>query len=90
MARVFDRNERDPKRHIYVPVSDHLSHQFLVSIPLIDPESAALVYGILNIGTFSAEQADVLRPLGDKDQIGKLTGYAQAFVLKRLLEHLKM
>jgi hypothetical protein len=90
MARVFDRNEKDPKRHIYVPVSARLHHQFLVSIPLIDPESAGLVYGILNIGTFSASQADILRPLGCKDEMEKLTGYAQAFVLKRLLECLKM
>ncbi len=90
MARVFDRAEKDPKRHIYLPVTEHLRHRFLVSIPLIDPESAALVYGILNIGTFSAAQAELLRALGSKEQIERLTGYAQAFVLKRLLECLKM
>ncbi len=90
MARVFDRTEKDPKRHIYVPVSEHLRHQFLLSVPLIDPESAALVYGILNIGTFSEPQAELLRPLSAKEEIEKLTGFAQAFVLKRLLEYFKM
>jgi len=67
-----------------------LRHQFLLSVPLIDPESAALVYGILNIGTFSEPQAELLRPLSAKEEIEKLTGFAQAFVLKRLLEYFKM
>jgi hypothetical protein len=90
MARVFDRTEKDPKRHIYIPVSESLRHRFLISLPLIDPGSAALLYGILNIGTFSAAQADMLRPSGSKGEIEGLTVYAQAFVLKRLLECLKM
>jgi hypothetical protein len=90
MARVFDSIEKDPKRHIYVPISEDLRHRFLVSIPILDPDSAALVYGILNIGTFSDSQAEVLRPLGEKEQVEKLTGYAQAFVLTRLIESLKI
>jgi hypothetical protein len=90
MARVFDRTEPDPKRHIYVPLPENLQHQFLLSIPLIDPQSAALVYGILNIGTFSVSQADLLRSLSSKEEIERLAGYAQAYVLKRLLECLKM
>ncbi len=91
MARVFDRTQKDdPERQIYVPVSERLRHHFLLSIPLIDRGSAALVYGILNVGTFSAPQAELLRPLGAKEKIEELTGYAQAFVLKRLLECLKM
>lgn len=91
MARVYDPAEKtDPQRQIYVPVSERLRHHFLLSIPLIDPQSAALVYGILNVGTFSASQAELLRPLGTKEKIEELTTYAQAFVLKRLLECLKM
>jgi hypothetical protein len=90
MARVYDPIEKDRKRHIYVPLSEALRHRFLVSVPLIDPDSDALVYGILNIGTFSDSQAEVLRPLGDKPQMEKLAGYAQAFVLTRLLESLKI
>ena len=89
MARVFDCNDKDAKRHIYISLEDTPPHQFLVSVPLIDPDSAALVYGILNIGTFSSAEAQVLRMLGGADQIQKLTGYAQAFVLKRLLESME-
>ena len=90
MARVFDPIEKDSKRHIYVAISEPLRHRFLVSVPLIDPDSAALVYGILNVGTFSDSQADVLRPLGDKQNVEKLASYAQAFVLTRLMEGLKI
>jgi hypothetical protein len=90
MARAFDANEKNYKRHIYLSVSGDLRHRFLISLRLIDTESAALVYGILNIGTFSDAQAEALRPLGDQQQVKKLTGYAQAFVLRRILEGLKI
>lgn len=89
-ARLFDPTAKDPKSHIYLPVSESLRHRFLVSLPLIDPDSAALVYGILNIGTFSDTQAEVLRPLWEQEQVERLTGYAQSFVLKRLLESFNM
>jgi hypothetical protein len=91
MARVYDRQEKDPKRHIYLPFSDpQMEHRFLISIPLIDSQSAALIYGILNIGTFSAQQADLLRPLGEKANMEAITNFAQAYVLKRLLERFSM
>jgi hypothetical protein len=90
MARVFDRIAKDPKRHIYVPISDSLRHSFLISVPLIDPQSSALVYGILYFGTFSEQQADVLRSLGETEQVLRITNYAQEYVLKRLLKELRM
>lgn len=90
MARIYDRNEKDPKRHIYIPISDSTPHRFLVSIPLIDKKSEALLYGILNVGTFSEEQAEMLRPMAAPEQIETLTSWAQSYVLKRLLEVLKM
>lgn len=90
MARVFDRSENDPKRHIYVPISPSHAHRFLVSIPLIDPTSDALIYGILNFGTFADDQAELMRGLGAAQEIQNLTSYAQSYVLKRLLELLKL
>jgi hypothetical protein len=90
MARVFDDTERDPKRHIYVPIPKVPRHRFLVSVPLIDRDSAALVYGILNVGTFSDRQAEVLRLLGTAEQVEGIAGYAQSYVLTRLLEELKI
>jgi hypothetical protein len=90
MARIYDGTEKDPKRHIYIAVSERLRHRFLISVPLIDPESAAMIYGILNIGTFSEPFAEILRPLGQPDEVERLASYAQAYVLQRLLEALKM
>lgn len=90
IARVFDDNERDAKRHIYIQSPSSLRHKFLVSVPLLDAESSALIYGILNIGTYSDSQAEQLRCLASSDQVEQLTGYAQAYVLKRLLEAARM
>lgn len=90
MVRIFDRSEKDPKRHIYVSPAGAPQHSFLISVPLLDPNSAALVYGIPNIGTFSDEYAEVLRPLAEPEQIEKIMTYVQVFVLKRLLETVKL
>jgi hypothetical protein len=89
-ARVFDRDERDPKRHVYVSKKGAQPHSFLVSIPLLDPDSAAVVYGILNIGTFSESYAPVLRPIGEAQAIEHITSYVQSYVVKKLLEALKV
>jgi pimeloyl-ACP methyl ester carboxylesterase len=90
MARVFDQKERDPKRHVYVPISPSRPHSFLVSIPLIDPESDALIYGILNIGTIDSEQAELLRKVGASQEVQSTTSYVQSYVLKRLMELLRL
>jgi hypothetical protein len=90
MVRVFDLKERDPKRHVYVPIPPSRPHRFLVSIPLIDPDSDALIYGILNIGTLDDEQAELLRKIGASEEVQSITGYAQSYVLKRLMELLKL
>jgi hypothetical protein len=90
MARVFDLNEKDPKRHVYVHIPGSPSHRFLVSIPLIDPDSETLVYGILNFGTFTDDQAELLRKIGAAQEVQSMTGYAQSYVLKRLMELLKI
>jgi hypothetical protein len=90
MARVFDQNETDQKRHVYIPIPNSPSHRFLVSIPLIDPDSDALIYGILNFGTFSEDQAELLRKIGAASEVQSMTSYAQTYVLKRLMELLKL
>jgi hypothetical protein len=89
-TRVFDHDEKDPKRHIYVSRKGVQPHSFLISVPLLDPDSAALVYGIVNIGTFSDDFAAILRPLGAAHEIEKLTAYAQSYVLQQLLDALKI
>jgi len=86
IARVYDQNEADPKRHVYVQVTPPRPHRFLISIPLIDPNSDALVYGILNFGTFAEDQAEVLRKMGSAPEVQNTTSYAQSYVLKRLKE----
>lgn len=90
MARVYDLNETDPKRHIYVPIPGAFRHCFLVSVPLIDPSSNALIYGILNLGTSSKEQAELLRQFGTAPGIEDLTSHAQSYVLHRLKELIRL
>jgi hypothetical protein len=90
IARVFDLNEKDPKSHVYVPIPGSPGHRFLVSIPLIDPDSDALVYGILNFGTFTDEQAELLRKIGAPQEVQSMTNYVQSYVLKRLIELVKL
>jgi len=89
-GQVFDLDEKNPKRHVYVPISDSLRHRFLISVPLFDPVSEALIYGILNFGTFSDDQAALLRRLGGAEEIERFTSYVQSYVLKRLMELLRL
>jgi hypothetical protein len=90
VVRIFDPAGKNPKNRVYVPVSRALSHRFLISLPLIDPASDALVFGILNVGTFDSAQADILRPLAGEKQMEEIGNHAQSFVLKRLLQLLKL
>jgi hypothetical protein len=90
VARIFDPADKNPKNRIYVPISKSLSHRFLISLPLIDPESDALVFGILNIGTFDTAQAEILRPLAGDKEMEEIGNHAHSFVLKRVLELLKL
>jgi hypothetical protein len=89
MARVYDPAENDPKRHIYKPANS-FRHRFLVSVPLIDPASNGLIYAILNLGTKSDDQAELLRKFGTAPGIEDLTSHAQSYVLKRLKELIKL
>jgi len=91
MARIYDWNdESNPKRHIYKTLPGAFRHRFLISVPLIDPRSTALIYGILNLGTSSEDQAELLRKFGKKPGIEKLTDHAQTYVLKRLKELIRV
>jgi hypothetical protein len=92
MARVFDRAkaEEDVRSSAYVDIPAAPKHEVLFSIPLIDPDQLSLIYGILNIGTFQKEQADELRLLDTPENIELLTNTAQAYVLKRLREIVKI
>jgi hypothetical protein len=48
------------------------------------------IYGILNFGTFSDEQAELLRRLGAAQEVQIITNYVQSYVLKRLMELSKL
>ncbi len=90
MARVYDLNETNPKHHIYIALPNAFRHRFLLSIPLIDRSSDALIYGILNFGTSSEEQAELLRKFGRGPGMEDLTTQAQTYALKRLKELIKL
>jgi hypothetical protein len=89
IARVYDRQQRNPKSRIYVAIPGAPQHVVLFSIPLLDQGSSSLVYAILNIGTFSVTQGELLRVLVSTD-VASMTNYAQSYVLKRLIELLNM
>jgi len=86
IVRTFDPRSTSPDQRTYVEVPGRPAHTILFSIPLIDPKSESLVYGILNVGATSEEQGDLLRELNDQDAIRQLIDTAQSYVLTRLLE----
>lgn len=90
IVRVFDAHSTDLENLTYMEVPGIPRHAILFSIPLIGTPSPALVYGILNLGTFSDDQAEVLRVLARQDLIRQIVEVANTYVLTRLLELFKM
>jgi predicted phosphodiesterase len=95
MARSYDRSLPGENRQTYVPHPDFPPHEVLFSMPLVGtPEEDAaaqydnkeLIYGVLNVGTFSADQGVALRVLLNQPGFQWLQQITQAYVLKRLLE----
>jgi len=87
-AQVYERRKvaGDPKRHAYVQIPGFPYHEVLCSLPLTSPAAPQLIFGILNVGTFSADQADALRSLNAPESMEWMSGVAHSLVLSRLLE----
>jgi len=85
ILRCFDSKIPDPKRHTYVLIPDYPQHEILYSMPLRHPEDNALIYGILNVGSFERHQANLLRSLNTDEGNLWLLETAQKYILPRLL-----
>src|SRR5207245_1873851 len=86
IVRSFDREKaaKDPKNQTYVPIPNMPPHQMLYSIPLLDPRSPSLIFGVLNFGTFSEDDAKLLRTLDNRESLEWLSNQAQSYVLARM------
>lgn len=65
-------------------------HHFLYSMPLRHPQSQHLIFGVLNIGSFSPVQGDLIKALNTDEGNTWLLSEAHSYLLKRLLEVAKM
>lgn len=90
VLRIGDTRSADPLNRSYYPLHGTPLHTFLFSIPLIDPTSESLIYGILNFGALSEAEGNLLRQLNDENSIRRISEAANIYVLTRILEILKM
>ena len=71
----------------YLPAGSR-KHGFICSIPLRHPESARLIMGVLNIGSFSSSAARACRCLQSVEGVAWLAAKAHQFVLTRLMQEM--
>jgi hypothetical protein len=90
VVRCFDKSFSDPKRQTYVFIPKEPSHEFLSSFPLVNPDSPDLIFGIVNVGTFSPQQAILLRDLNNDVDIKWLLVKGHNEVLQELREIVKI
>jgi Calcineurin-like phosphoesterase len=76
----------DPKRHTYLTIPGIPRHTVLYCLPLIPDGNPDIIYGILNVGSFDRDQAEVLKLLEAQNLMAWLASTAQSFLLKRLME----
>jgi len=86
----YDSSKDDPSYQAYVRRPKMPQHQLLCSIPLLDPRSPTLIFGILNFGTFSEDDAKLLRTLDAQDYLEWISNQAQSYVLTRLFQALSI
>ncbi len=92
-VRSFDASnaEREPKHHTYVRRNKlGPTHRFLYSMPLRHPDSQHLIFGVLNVGSFTKDGGNFLRVLDNEDGYEWLLDVAQNYVLIRVLETLSI
>ena len=81
-----DANVSWDKKEAYIRIPGSPPHTFLYSIPLKRHESENIVYCVLNLGTFGADEGTLLSELNDEEGNKWLLERAHAFVLTVLLE----
>src|SRR5262249_43557635 len=88
----FDREKEEADRasQTYVQIPGRPCHEVFYSIPLIDPRSPDLVFGVLNFGTFSQPDSRLLRTLDTPTSLEWMGNQSQSYVLKKLLEVLRI
>jgi predicted phosphodiesterase len=74
------------KKEAYIRIPGSPQHTFLYSIPLKRPKSENIVYCVLNLGTFGANEGNLLSGLNDEEGNKWLLEVAHAFVLTGLLK----
>jgi predicted phosphodiesterase len=90
VVRCYDRTADDPKEKTYVFIPGQPPHECLYSIPLQNPDAPDLIFGVLNLGTFSAEQAVLLKSLNDENAILWLLEIAHDQLLPKFREIAKL
>lgn len=91
IARTYDAVLRDsPKQYTYVSRTAGQNHEILFSIPLLHPVSQQLIFGILNLGTYSKGAGGFLRLLRERAQLDWLISAAHAYFLPRARETLNI
>jgi len=90
VLRFYDREANDFKDQAYVTIPGVPPHEFLASIPLKIDAPARMSFGVLNIGTYSAQQALLFRTLKEKEEMEWLTKQTYAKVLAALLKLCKI
>jgi predicted MPP superfamily phosphohydrolase len=92
IVRSFDQNKaaEDPKNQMDIHRPNTPPHQMLYSIPLLDPRSPTLIFGVLNFGTFCEDDAKLLRTLDNQESLEWMSNQAQSYVLTKLLDALSI
>jgi hypothetical protein len=74
------------KKHAYLRIPGEPVHEALFCIPLIHKDDPNVIYGILNLGTFKRNTAEVLSVLESEASVEWLGSNAQSYVLQRLID----
>jgi pimeloyl-ACP methyl ester carboxylesterase len=83
--RVYDRANSDPLSDGAYLAMTNRHHEWLLAIPLWDETLGAKPYGVVNIGTFDANLAVLLRTLDNPESIELLLEYANDEFLSSVL-----
>jgi len=86
-ARTYDDEEvaGTVSAGVYLELEKGKRHSWLLAIPLWSEECGRAAIGVLNIGTFDAGCARILRSLGQVEQVRSLAAWANAEFLPTLL-----
>ena len=89
-VRCYDPRDDDPKEQTYIFIPNQRQHECLYSLPLKNPHAMDLLFGVLNFGTFSAQQGLLLRHLNNDESMVWLLQLAHHELLPQLQEIAKL